>query len=140
MRSVAMIVALMLAVAGCAEATATNEPPSAWDTKAANPRFAEAARRALASAPIPEPGWRVGVIMAETSEPQWAVSVLTPDGPVYVTYDPWSRDCDTKGEGIAYDVFPLLLDPGDLITWAGDSRIRHRVCVEDMRVLRKAAA
>jgi hypothetical protein len=136
----ALAAVTLLALTGCAEATATNEAPSAWEIKAANPRFAEAAQRALASAPQPEPGWRVGVIMAETTDPQWAVSVLTQDGPVYVTYDPWSYDCEAEGEGIAFDVFPLLLDPGDLITWAGDGRVKHRVCAEDMRVLRKGAA
>lgn len=127
---------LVLAVAGCSEATAEVNAPTAWDTRAADPRFADRAARALATALTPEPGWRTGVIMAETDESRWAISVLTPDGPVYVTYA-WNSACDVDD---AYDLFPLLLDPGDLITWAGDGRVKHNVCAEDMRVLRKGAA
>lgn len=132
----------LLALAGCAEATATNEAPSAWETKAADPAFVRRAEAALAKAPTPEPGWRIGVILSDKDEKDhlWIASVLTPEGMVTVGPDPWSYDCAAKGKGIAVDTFPLILSPGDLISWAGDGRTEHEVCAEDMRVLRKAAA
>lgn len=133
---------VVLAIGGCAEATATNEAPSAWETKEADPAFVRRAEAALATAPAPQPGWRVGVILADKDEKDslWVASVLTPEGMVTVGPDPWSYDCNAKGKGIAVDTFPLILTPGDLITWAGDGRAEHHVCAEDMRVLRKAAA
>lgn len=144
MTAVRVIVALaaVLALAGCAESTATVETPDAWSTKAADPAFTRRAEAVLAAAPAAEPGWRVGVILADQDEKDhlWIASVLTSAGVVTVGPDPWSYDCDEEGEGVAVDTFPLMLDPGDLITWAGDGRTRHEVCAEDMRVLRKAAA
>lgn len=141
MKKLAVAFIALLALGGCAEATATNEAPSVWDAKSANPRFVEAAQRALGTAPQPEPGWRVGVILAEQPDNDshlWLSSVLTSSGVVMVGPDPWSSDCDHPGDSV--DIFPLMLDPGDLITWAGDDRQVHAVCAEDMRVLRKAAA
>lgn len=63
--------------------------------------------------------------------------MLTAEGQVIIEAS-WSDECEDGR--YASDEFPLLLDPGDLITWAGDSRTVHKVCAEDMRVLRKAAA
>lgn len=133
-----------LALAGCsAEATATATVPANWDTKTADAAFVRRAEAVLAHAPAPAEGWRVGVILAEKNPDGghlWLASVLTRDGVVMVGPDPWSPDCDDDGGGTAVDTFPLMLDPGDLITWAGDRRTLHAVCSEDMRVLRKAAA
>jgi len=141
-KPIALILAGLLLIAGCAEATAEINTPDAWQTKSADPAFMRRAEAALAKAPPAAEGWRVGVILAEQDEKGslWKSSVLTPDGIVMIGPDPWSYDCAEKGDGIAVDTFPLLLDPGDLITWAGDGRLVHAVCAEDMRILRKAAA
>lgn len=140
MRAVLMTLALLLAATGCAQATATNEAPSAWDTKAANPRFAQAAQRALASASQPEPGWRIGVVLAENND-SWAITALTPDGVVYLAGAKDRYDCPNDDDGrFWWDELPLMLDPGDLFTWAGDDRVSHNVCANQVRVLRKAAA
>lgn len=140
-RLVLALVALLL-LGGCAEATATNEAPSAWATKEADSTFVRKAEGALAAAPAPQPGWRVGVILAtkDDKDASWVASVLTPEGMVTVGPDEWSYDCEQKGKAVAYDTFPVILSPGDLITWAGDGRTVHHVCAEDMRVIRKAAA
>jgi hypothetical protein len=138
-----VVLVILAALAGCAESSAEVNTPSAWDTKAANPQFAQAAQRALATAPTSDPGWRVGVVFAERPDsdewgtPPWAVSVLTREGQAIIEAS-WSEECDDGRH--ASDEFPLLLDPGDLITWAGDSRTVHEVCAEDMRIIRKAAA
>lgn len=141
---VGLVTLAAVALAGCgATATATAEAPTAWDSKTADQSFVRRAEKALAAAPDPTTGWRVGVILAEQDPDDahmWLSGVLTPDGMVMVGPDPWASDCDDGGDGTAADTFPLMLDPGDLITWAGDSRTVHAVCAEDMRVLRKAAA
>jgi len=131
---------LVLLLAGCAEASAEVNAPDAWSTKGADPAFTRRAEAALASAPPAAPGWRVGVILAdqEPKDSLWEASVLTRDGMAVIGPDGWSNDCDDPGAAV--DAFPIILDPGDLITWAGDGRLVHRVCLEDMRVLRKAAA
>lgn len=143
MKTLLAAVAACAVLAGCtAQATATAEAPTAWETKTADQAFNRRAEAALAKAPPAEPGWRVGVILAEQApddDHNWLSSALTADGPVLVGPDMWSRDCDDEGDGTAIDTFPLLLDPGDLITWAGDGRGVHEVCAEDLRVLRKAA-
>lgn len=137
MRRLVIVATLAIALTGCAESSAEVNTPSAMDSKAANPRFAEAAQRALAEAPAPEPGWRIGVVLTEQAEDTWAAGVLTATGEVYLTYS-WSDECDDGRYGD--EEFPLLVDPGDLITWAGDGRTVHRVCAEDLRVIRKAVA
>jgi hypothetical protein len=123
-------------LAGCAESTAEVNAPEVWETKAADPAFARRAEAALRTAPPPAPGWRVGVVVAEQNEDGWSVNVLTRDGYAVIT-NSWSYDCEDR---FGIDVFPLMLDPGDLITWAGDGRLKHAACVEDLRLLRKTVA
>jgi len=128
---------MLAALARCAESTAEVNAPKVWETKAADPAFARRAEAALKTAPAPQTGWRVGVITAET-EDGWTVAALTPDGMVSIR-PAWSESCDPHKDWPT-DEFQLIIQVGDLITWAGDGRTSHRVCYGDLRVLRKAVA
>lgn len=137
MRRLLCTAAAVLALAGCAESTAEVNSPEAWETKAADPAFARRAEAALRSAPAPQPGWRIGIVTAENKDGD-ALAAVTPDGVVYLT-PAWSEDCDGR-RGWGYDEFQLVVDVGDLFTWAGDGRTRHNVCADDFRILRKSVA
>lgn len=127
---------VLVAAVGCAESSAEVNTPSAWETKVSDPAFARAAEGALLEAPAPASGWRNGVVAAEDKD-GYAITAMTTDGVVYIA-KAWKEDgCDRAWD---IDQFDLTLAPGDLITWAGDGRTTHHVCVEDLRVLRKAAA
>lgn len=137
-RHLSAALAGLLLLAACAESNATadtSEDP--WTTKSADREFVRRAEDALTGAPEPEDGWRVGVILAERGDDKWdwAASVLTDDG---VRVIEAARTCDGKGNSDA-DVLPLMIDPGDLVTWSkqgGDDR----VCTDELDIIRKAAA
>lgn len=123
----------LLLLAGCAESTATVEATDPWETKRIDPQFARNAEVALEAAPSPENGWRSGIVLAE-DEKDRAYAVLSDDGMVYLEAS-WDQ---CKGQdGYAWDELPLLVDPGDLITWTGDDR-ELKLC--EVRVVKKAAA
>ena len=136
---IAVMLILMAMFTGCAEASSEINAPNAWETKTVDRAFARRAEAALKIAPTPEPGWRIGLVMSERTKDGWAITALTTDGMVFIE-EGWgdAKGCDDNWWGT--HELELLLDPGDLFMWAGDSRTAHRVCKGDLRVLRKAAA
>jgi hypothetical protein len=137
----AALAAAVATLVGCANSTAEVNQPDAFDQLQADPALVRGAEQALDQAPAPEPGWAVGVILAEQEREKqglfaaydtWTVAVLAADGSMAVLTDDW---CDDDPR-LAVDVLPVLVAPGDLITWTGGPEL----CIPDVRVLRKAAA
>jgi hypothetical protein len=137
----ALTAAAVASLAGCASSTAEVNQPDAFDELQADPALVRGAERTLDQAPAPEPGWAVGVVLVEQEREKrglfgtydtWTVAVLATDGSMVVLTDDWCED-DLH---LAVDVLPVLVAPGDLITWTSGPEL----CTSDVRVLRKAAA
>jgi hypothetical protein len=138
----AALAAAAATLVGCASSTAQVNQPDAFDELQADPALVRGAERALDQAPAPEPGWAVGVVLVEQEREKqglfaaydtWTVAVLAADGSMVVLTDDW---CDDDDHPDSADVLPVLVAPGDLITWTGGPEL----CIPDVRVLRKAAA
>lgn len=133
-RRLPVILATMLALAGCAESNAEVNAPDEWDAIEADPALARGAELALEDAPPPADGWRIGVVLAE-DEDEWAMTALTDGGVAYLDNHTGSGACKWHPP----ERYALLVDPGDLVTWsmAGDD---SHLCIDEIEVLRKAAA
>jgi hypothetical protein len=136
------VLAATATLVGCASSTAEVNQPDAFDELQADPALVRGAEHALDQAPAPEPGWAVGVVLVEQEREKpglfaaydtWTIAVLAADGSMAVLTDDW---CDDDDPPSSVDVLPVLVAPGDLITWTGGPEL----CIPDVRVLRKAAA
>lgn len=132
--TLAVIAALSLT--GCAE-----PPPRKPETQEISARQAAAAQQVLDEAADPRPGWRIGVVTSEEEREQvglffrdivWTAGVLDKAGRVTTLTTDYCEADDPK----AYEALPVMLAPGDLITWTGD----RKLCTSQVRVLRKAGA